>query len=398
VEELEVKKTLKFKAKPLSNKDGELLNYLITEYNKLVRKCLLYAKYSRIYVKPSKSRLHKLTYTRLRCEFDLHSNHITSARDMVIETIKASAYHKVFPNPKRLLPVRLFRGKTYCLDSDGLVRIVVKPRIYAYIRLLGAEEWFRLLELARGALLIKKDNEYYLHVVLKKEFHPPKSIDYVIGIDTNLDNLTLSCINVRSGEVIVHHNISLRHIVGKRIYYRNRRARLQSIGKSTQKESAVCRVVLEQVVEEILKFVRPYMPKCIVAIEELKGIRDKLIKRSKRKDKKYLYSTTFYKRLLKRIKEKLEWEGIRVVEVSPEYTSIICSNCGRRGYRCGKMYSCPYCGLITNADLNASINIAKRAIPQFLPSLKQGVSVRLSHALNNLREYVKEVEDSCKKT
>jgi len=360
---------------PLSDRDRELLDYLVTEYSKLVRKYLLYAKYSRTYVNPSKSRLHKLTYSRLRSEFDLHSNHITSARDVVIEMIKASNYHKVFPNPKRLLPVRLFREKTYHLDGSGLVRIAVKPRVYAYIRLLGAEEWFKLLDLARGALLIKSDNEYYLHVMVEKELQPFKPIEYVIGIDTNLDNLTLSCINVKTGEVIVHHSISLRHIVGKRIYYRNRRAYLQSIGRNTYKESLVCKTVLEQVVEEVLKFVRPYMPRCLIAVEELKGIRNKLIRRSKGKDKRYLYSTTFYRRLLRRIKEKMEWREVGVVEVNPRYTSITCSRCGKRGIRRGNLFLCSSCSYVVDADLNASVNIAKRAIQQ-IPELKFGVSSR----------------------
>ena len=364
MQKLKARKALKFKAMPLSDEDRELLDYLITEYNKLVRKYLLYAKYSRTYVNPSKSRLHKLTYNRLRSEFNLHSNHITSARDIVIEMIKASNYHKVFPNPKRLLPVRLFRWKTYHLDSSGLVRIAVKPRVYAYIRLLGAEEWFKLLDLARGALLIKSDDEYYLHMIVEKELQLSKPIEYVIGIDTNLDNLTLSCINVRTGEVIVHHSISLRHIVGKRIYYRNRRAYLQSIGRNIHKESLVCKAVLEQVVEEVFKFVRPYTPRCLVAVEELKDIRNKLIRRSKRKDKRYLYSTALYKRLLRRIREKLEWKGVGVVEVSPRYTSTTCSRCGERGTRRGNLFFCSNCSYVVDADLNASVNIAKRAIQQ----------------------------------
>jgi IS605 OrfB family transposase len=62
--------------------------------------------------------------------------------------------------------------------------------------------------------------------------------------------------------------------------------------------------------------------------------------------------------------EKLEAncldQGVLVTRVSPTYTSKRCSNCGwtRSRNRKGKMFKCGQCGLITDADLNASKNIA----------------------------------------
>ncbi|MHA1654697.1 MAG: zinc ribbon domain-containing protein [Candidatus Thorarchaeota archaeon] len=56
-------------------------------------------------------------------------------------------------------------------------------------------------------------------------------------------------------------------------------------------------------------------------------------------------------------------KGARLVVVSERWTSITCSRCGRGGHRPRQnLFVCPMCGLHTNADRNASINIAARLI------------------------------------
>ena len=46
--------------------------------------------------------------------------------------------------------------------------------------------------------------------------------------------------------------------------------------------------------------------------------------------------------------------------VNPAYTSQTCGNCHRysRGSRDGRLFKCPHCRMMTNADLNGSLNIA----------------------------------------
>ena len=51
-----------------------------------------------------------------------------------------------------------------------------------------------------------------------------------------------------------------------------------------------------------------------------------------------------------------------VVEVSPFYTSKTCSRCGElhKALRSERVFECPFCGLIIDRQLNASINIYLR--------------------------------------
>lgn len=76
--------------------------------------------------------------------------------------------------------------------------------------------------------------------------------------------------------------------------------------------------------------------------------------------------------LTKWVKQLAADAGLRIVEVSPYMTSQLCSRCGSMGARfsardgeavfepVGKMFACPDCGYIANADHNASVNLHRR--------------------------------------
>ena len=64
--------------------------------------------------------------------------------------------------------------------------------------------------------------------------------------------------------------------------------------------------------------------------------------------------------LQERIDFKAHENNITVTPVNPAYTSQICSCCGKLGERNGKEFKCDSCGIVLNADYNASINIKNR--------------------------------------
>ncbi|MBM4039380.1 MAG: IS200/IS605 family element transposase accessory protein TnpB [Planctomycetes bacterium] len=76
--------------------------------------------------------------------------------------------------------------------------------------------------------------------------------------------------------------------------------------------------------------------------------------------------------LAKWVKQLAADAGMRVVEVHPYMTSQLCSRCGAMGARfsakeglpafepVGKLFACPDCGYLANADHNASVNLHKR--------------------------------------
>ena len=89
-------------------------------------------------------------------------------------------------------------------------------------------------------------------------------------------------------------------------------------------------------------------------MENLKGIRK--IWRGKRMN--YWISNWSFFQLQNFIEYKANFKGIEVVGVRPNYTSQICSKCGKLGSRSGASFVCFHCGYSLNADLNASQNLA----------------------------------------
>ena len=69
-----------------------------------------------------------------------------------------------------------------------------------------------------------------------------------------------------------------------------------------------------------------------------------------------------YYDLQEKIQYKADMQGLKVRYINPAYTSQKCSKCGYtdKENRLGQSkFICKNCGLIINADYNASLNIAR---------------------------------------
>ncbi|ABL88636.1 transposase, IS605 OrfB family [Pyrobaculum islandicum DSM 4184] len=353
-------RTLKFKLKVV---ETEKLDYLYAEFNRLVRIHLNTIRQSRLYLNPNKNVLHKLTYHWVRSLTDLHSNYVTAARDLALEMVKASAKHRVFPQPGEV-PVRLFRNKTYKIEGRR-VQIVTRPSEYVVAELLGAEEWFSQWDKAEGALLIRRDGEWYLHVAVEDGAEPAGEPKYYVGIDFGIDRVAVAVVDRERH--IVESKLFPLNVSGLRLYLRNARREMQRRGRSFRRERAVLKLLLEETTRALADYIAQFAP-AEVRIEYLKGLRRRML-REYGGDWRYVASTAFYRSLYRRLAEKLSRYGIRLVEVSPKDTSTVCHICGKRGIRDGRLFHCLHCNLTTDADINAAINIARRD-----PALKGEVS------------------------
>ncbi|MHA1557856.1 MAG: RNA-guided endonuclease InsQ/TnpB family protein [Candidatus Heimdallarchaeota archaeon] len=90
------------------------------------------------------------------------------------------------------------------------------------------------------------------------------------------------------------------------------------------------------------------------------------IRMGKKSNQKFA-SVPFFK-LIQMLQYKAEEQGIEVTLVTEEYTSQTCSCCSYRSRRNRKyrgLFVCRRCHVVLNADVNAAINIAKKAFPEF---------------------------------
>ncbi len=98
-----------------------------------------------------------------------------------------------------------------------------------------------------------------------------------------------------------------------------------------------------------------------IALEKLKGIREKT---TVRKAEKAKHSSWSFYQLQQFIDYKSKLSGVKVVYVNPKNTSRQCSKCGytdKSNRKDQEHFECLNCNFKDHADINAAVNIASRA-------------------------------------
>jgi IS605 OrfB family transposase len=98
-----------------------------------------------------------------------------------------------------------------------------------------------------------------------------------------------------------------------------------------------------------------------IALENLKGITIRTVKRLRRKQRSRHGSWSFYQ-LRTFIEYKAKMLGVPVVVVDPRNTSRTCAECGhseRANRQSQSRFQCRRCGHTANADVNAARNISR---------------------------------------
>ena len=111
----------------------------------------------------------------------------------------------------------------------------------------------------------------------------------------------------------------------------------------------------------------PYNDTKVIVMENIKNIKKNTKKEKKlRKEFRSKFQRWTYAKLLSRIKQLCELNGVHFHTINPAYTSQTCSKCGfvHRLNRCGEMFSCRNCGYTEDADYVASENILKTYLTQ----------------------------------
>jgi len=205
---------------------------------------------------------------------------------------------------------------------------------------------------------IEVGDEYaYVSVTVPEEKpYEPKGW---IGVDRNTTGHIAVVADPETGKVLKLGK-SAKHIHDK---YREIRRSLQNHGKYRKvkeiknRESRVVRDLNNKVSRKIVDEAKGSGKG--IKLELLEGIR-KTTKQA-RSFRYALHSWSFYQ-LERMIEYKAKLLGVPVAYVDPAYTSQTCSRCGLVGDRNGKVFKCPSCGHVENADVNASFNISVRQV------------------------------------
>lgn len=193
--------------------------------------------------------------------------------------------------------------------------------------------------------LCKKDNIIYAKLLFEKEEPILKQDGKTIGIDIGYKDLIVTSDNQVFGHELesIYEKIA-RKKQGSNAFKRALLERDNLIGKAV---NSLNTTDIKEIVAENLKNVK-------------KGTRKKrrLTKKFTNKLQRWSYS-----KVLNKLSQICEENGILFTKINPAYTSQKCSVCGEicKTNRKGKVYKCS-CGNEMDADLNAATNISHMGV------------------------------------
>jgi len=197
--------------------------------------------------------------------------------------------------------------------------------------------------------------------------------DNVLGIDLGLNNIVTASDNVGNNPLIIKGGV----VKSINQFYNKQLAKYKSLGKICNDTELTKRILRlhrkrnNKIRDFFHKTSKKVVNYCIshdigtIVIGYNEGWKQK-IKIGKKNNQNFV-SVPFLK-LVQQIEYKSEMVGIKVVKITEEYTSRTCSSCGvvrksNRKYR--GLYACKDCGLVLNADVNASRNMIQKGVPEY---------------------------------
>jgi len=216
--------------------------------------------------------------------------------------------------------------------------------------------------------MVKRDEEWYAHFVLKRTVEVPDEPETVIAIDRGEHNLAVAISRNNPNKLMKGQFWRGQEIKRIRGLYGHIRRKLQEKkllkkvkglkGKERHKVNQQLHIIVNQIIAYAKQF-----PKPIIVMENLNGIRSNF-KKSKKLDRRF-HSLPF-RRLQTIIEYRAILEGIEVRYLTKkkrlEARRKTCHRCGHVTQVKGRMFKCPKCEMECDRDLNARINIAHRVM------------------------------------
>jgi IS605 OrfB family transposase len=189
--------------------------------------------------------------------------------------------------------------------------------------------------------LVAKNGNYFLCFVYEKASPQSKTSGKELGLDIGYKKL----ISTSDGE---YYGVEL-----FKLYEKISRAQQGSRNFKqllTERDKLINEACNKLPIEQIQKLV----------IEDLKNVKHRSIFSKRFNNKLQRWS---YRQTIGKLEKLCEENGVLLTKVDPAYTSQTCNQCGvvEKKNRRGELYVCS-CGLETDADFNAAVNILHRGI------------------------------------
>ena len=202
--------------------------------------------------------------------------------------------------------------------------------------------------------LVTKKGKFYLFQTVEVPEDDVKDIEEFIGVDFGItsiatlsDGTNFSSDNlnkIRDKRFKVRRSVQTKCTKGSRKLLKRLKGREQRFATITN------HTISKQIVEKAKSEGKG------IAVEDLTHIRERTKVRKFQRRKHHSWA---FGQLRSFLEYKSKLVGIPFVVVNPQYTSKTCNVCKTIGNRNGKHFSCPSCGNVADADINAAKNIAQ---------------------------------------
>jgi len=302
----------------------------------------------------NRNKLHHLVYYDVRERFSLSAQATVRCIAKVVDAYKLDRKTKrtFRPHGSVAYDLRLLAYK------DGYVSIwTLNGRIK--VSYVGGERQLEQLKTQKGESdLLYKNGDFYLGATCDIDEAEPIEPEGILGVDLGIKNIATTSDGQKFAGNHLNNVRRRRRLQRKKIQAvgtKSARRKLKRLsGKERRHATHVNHCISKQIVETAKDTNRA------IALEELKGIRNRIrLRRSQRDD---LHSWSFYQ-LGQFVQYKAQRAGVPVVFVNPRYTSQTCNACGsidKRNRKTQDKFLCKSCGHAGHADINAALNISVR--------------------------------------
>jgi putative transposase len=302
--------------------------------------------------------IHKKYYTRIRTKFKLSAQMAVRAIAKVADSYKSQQGAKcdfkldgAIAYDSRILSWNI-KNKTvsiWTLKGRQTIRFVVGERQY---ELLKSQQGESDLILHRG--------NWYLAATCNVEEPSLCDVDDFLGVDCGITNIAVdSDGNVYSGAEVKKIRRKRRFLRSK-LQRKHTTSAYRKLKKTAGKEYRFATYVNHVVSKQIVATAKGTNRG--IAIEDLKGIHDRITVRPKQQ--RIDFGNWAFAQLREFLEYKAKLAGVVLVAINPRYTSCECSKChyisksnrlDQATFRCGN------CGYRANADVNAAMNLRIRS-------------------------------------
>lgn len=316
--------------------------------------------------------IHKIAYKSIRKQFGLSSQ-------VVVRCIaKVASAYKIDKEKKRTF--KPFGAIAY---DDRILRFFPDKQFVTIWTIAGrqtipylcGERQKQLLKSRQGESdLVLHRGQFYLLPICEVPEPTTKEVDDAIGADLGIVNiLTDSTGESFSGKSI--EKVRKRyHKIRRALQKRHTKSAKRHLKKLSKKESRFRKNENHCISKKLV--LKAKARNSLIGLEDLKGIRGQTTVRRKDRAK---HSGWAFAQLKGYVEYKSRLHGVPAIEVDPRNSSKECSACNhiaRANRRSQSEFCCVNCGHAENADLNASKNIAQRAMTIYRAAVNRPIAVR----------------------